>query len=309
METDDHIAHDASHDDVSHDDFGGLHRDIRRPIDRRRALQLIGGAGLVGVLAACDSSGSTSSPGSTATSATSATSASATSTSTASSASTGTVDTVSSGDTSSALTAGEEIPDETGGPYPADGTNGPNVLVETGIERNDITTSFGDLSGTAAGIPTRFDLQVIDAATGVPISGAAVYLWHCTAEGRYSIYEVTDQNFLRGIQATDADGVATFTSVYPGCYDGRWPHVHFEIYESIEAASTGSAPVKTSQLALPEDVCSTVYADGRYGDSAGNLSRTSLASDNVFADGWDDQLATMSGSNDAGYAAAVLVRV
>lgn len=155
--------------------------------------------------------------------------------------STGTANTGESGDVSSTLAAGQEIPDETGGPYPADGTNGPNVLVETGIERNDITTSFGDLSGTAAGVPTRFDLQVIDADTGVPISGAAVYLWHCTAEGRYSIYEVTDQNYLRGIQATDADGVATFTSVYPGCYNGRWPHAHFEVYESIEAASTGSA--------------------------------------------------------------------
>lgn len=211
--------------------------------------------------------------------------------------------------TTTAATAGAAIPSETGGPFPADGTNGPNVLTDGAVVRRDLTTSFGDMSGTADGAPTRINLTLVEAATGSPIPGAAVYLWHCTADGQYSIYEVRDQNYLRGIQVADDAGRITFDTIFPGCYGGRWPHCHFEIFSSLDEATGGSRPMKTSQLALPEADCAAVYADSAYGSSANNLSRLSLSSDMVFSDGWTDQLATVVAAADGAFDVNLLVRV
>jgi protocatechuate 3,4-dioxygenase beta subunit len=221
----------------------------------------------------------------------------------------GATTTASNATTSGGESAGEEIPDETAGPFPADGTNGPNVLDDEGIVRPDITSSIGGSSGVADGVPISFNLSLVDAATGSAVPGGVVYLWHCTADGRYSLYEIEDENYLRGVQVADDAGRISFTSVFPGCYAGRWPHAHFEVYTSIEEATAGSAAIKTSQLALPQADCETVYADSRYGSSAQNLSRLSLDTDGIFADGWTDQLATMSGSVSDGYTASLLVRV
>jgi protocatechuate 3,4-dioxygenase beta subunit len=133
-----------------------------------------------------------------------------------------------------------------------------------------------------------------------------VYLWHADAEGRYSLYSqgVTDQNYLRGVQEADADGWVSFTTVFPGCYDGRWPHIHFEVYESLADAADGSNKVLTSQLALPQDVSEKVYADtSLYPSSADNLQRVSLSTDNVFRDGWEAQRPTVSGDAASGFVA------
>ena len=90
---------------------------------------------------------------------------------------------------SSAAAASGEIPDETAGPYPGDGSNGPNVLAESGIVRSDIRSSIGELSGTAEGVPMTLELTLTDLANGgVPFEGVAVYVWHCTREGGYSLY-------------------------------------------------------------------------------------------------------------------------
>jgi protocatechuate 3,4-dioxygenase beta subunit len=208
-----------------------------------------------------------------------------------------------------AASAGAEIPDETAGPFPADGSNGPNVLTQEGVVRADLRESFGASTGTAPGVPTTVALTVVDAATGTPLAGAAVYAWHCTADGRYSVYQVTDQNYLRGVQTTDTAGKVSFTTVFPGCYQGRWPHVHFEVYPSLDDATSGSAAVKVSQLALPQADAEVVYAEGAYSGSAANLARLSLDTDNVFRDGWAEQLATVSGSVAGGYTTSLLVRV
>lgn len=287
---------DHHHHEEEHDDHGGLHRDIPALVDRRDMLRMMGGLSLAGLLAACGVSTSEST--------TSTSSAGATSTTAAAVSST----TAATGSTIAA-SAGEEIPDETAGPYPADGSNGPNVLDDDGIVRSDITSSFGGSSGVADGVPIAFNLSVVDADTGSAIPGAVVYLWHCTAEGTYSIYEVEDANYLRGVQMADDAGRISFTSIFPGCYAGRWPHAHFEVYSSIDDATAGSSAIKTSQLALPQADCEVVYADSRYGNSAQNLSRLSLDTDNVFSDGWTDQLATVSGSASGGYTASLLVRV
>ena len=262
------------HED-DHDDHGGFLRDVPHLVGRRHALALLGGLGLAGALAACGQNGGDSSVASS----------------------------------STTTSAGEQIPAETGGPYPADGSNGPNVLTDGAIVRADITTSVGDLSGTAEGVPLTYQLTVVDASTGAALPGAALYLWTCTADGRYSIYEVTDQNYLRGVQVADDNGRLSFTSIFPGCYAGRWPHAHFEVFDSLEVATAGSAARRTSQLALPEEDCAAVYADSRYGSSADRMSRLSLDTDGIFRDGWTDQLATTSGSVDDGYTASLLVRV
>jgi protocatechuate 3,4-dioxygenase beta subunit len=199
-----------------------------------------------------------------------------------------------------------EIPEETAGPYPGDGSNGVNVLSETGIVRSDLTSSFGSASGVAEGVPVTVRLKVhdLDGADVTALSGAAVYLWHCTNDGNYSLYSetVADENFLRGVQETDADGMVTFTTIFPGCYAGRWPHMHFEVYESLDSATTYTNKLRTSQLAIPADSCREVYgvADG-YAASVANLEGVSLDSDNVFGDGYSLQLATVTGSVAEGF--------
>jgi protocatechuate 3,4-dioxygenase beta subunit len=219
-----------------------------------------------------------------------------------------------SGSTASVAPTDGEIPEETAGPYPGDGSNGVNVLSESGIVRSDLTTSFGSASGVAEGVPVTVNLKVYD-LNGTDISalsGAAVYLWHCTREGGYSLYseDVADENFLRGVQETDADGAVRFTTVFPACYDGRWPHMHFEVYQSLGSATTYTNKLRTSQLAIPEDACRQVYGvvDG-YDASVGNLDAVSLDTDMVFSDGYSLQLADVTGSVDEGYTFSLNVPV
>jgi len=112
------------------------------------------------------------------------------------------------------------------------------------------------------------------------------------------------------VQETGSDGAARFTTIFPGCYAGRMPHMHFEIYRNANSASGWSNKLRTSQIAFPADVSSTVYngADG-YATSVANLARISFASDNVFSDGVSSQLATITGSVAAGYEATLRVGI
>jgi protocatechuate 3,4-dioxygenase beta subunit len=205
------------------------------------------------------------------------------------------------------------IPEETGGPYPADGTNGPNVLTESGIVRSDIRSSFGTASGTAEGVPLAITLLIQDAANGcAALAGAAAYLWHCDREGRYSLYSAgaTDQNYLRGVGVADSAGRITFQSIFPACYSGRWPHIHFEVYPSLAKAIDAGNRIATSQIALPKDTCDAVYGTAGYEQSVSNLARVSLASDNVFGnDGGVHQLGQIGGSIDTGLTVALTVPV
>jgi protocatechuate 3,4-dioxygenase beta subunit len=102
----------------------------------------------------------------------------------------------------------------------------------------------------------------------------------------------------------------TFQSIYPGAYSGRWPHIHFSVYPSLDEATAAGDPSSTSQVALPEDISAEVYATDGYEQSVTNLSQTSLTSDMVFSDdGAVDQLATVSGSVDGGLTAQLTVGV
>jgi protocatechuate 3,4-dioxygenase beta subunit len=203
------------------------------------------------------------------------------------------------------------VPEETQGPYPGDGSNGPNVLNASGIVRSDIRSSFAGLSGVADGVTLTIELTIVSASTCAPLAGRAVYLWHCDRPGRYSLYSqgVTNQNYLRGTQEADANGKVSFTSIYPGCYAGRWPHIHFEVYPSLASATSVANRAATSQIALPKAASDLVYATEGYESSVTNLRQGTLASDMVFSDGSSLELATVTGGVAGGLVASLTVGV
>jgi protocatechuate 3,4-dioxygenase beta subunit len=269
----------------------GLPFDVGTLFSRRGVLTLVGaGAATLG-LAACATGGSGS-----------ASSAAATATATPTATATAGAGTAVAG----------EIPDETAGPYPGDGSNGVDVLERSGIVRSDLRTSIGG-GATADGVPLTLTLTILDAANGdVPFAGAAVYVWHCDAHGDYSMYSsgVEDETYLRGVQVADASGVVSFATIVPACYSGRWPHIHFEVYPGVDSITDASNAIATSQVALQEEACTAVYALDAYAGSAANLARVGLDSDSVFGDdGGALQLATMTGSPASGYSAALTASV
>ena len=250
-------------------------------LERRSALKVLSASGLVALVgAACSDD-----PDRVATGATTTTGESPTSTEPPTSAS-----------------SCAAIPEETAGPYPGDGSNGPDVLSTDGVVREDIRASVGGATGVAEGIPLSIRLTLQDAtAACTPLAGLAVYLWHCDREGRYSMYSdgVEDQNYLRGVQPSGDDGVVSFTSIFPACYSGRWPHLHLEVHRDVSSATSGATPIATSQVALPEDWCDRVYATDGYEQSVSNLRSLSLERDNVFGeDGAAHELGTVTGDLD-----------
>ncbi len=263
----------------------GLGFDVATLMSRRQMLRALGfGVAAVGLAACGSGTGSSSSNSSS-----------------------------SSAATSAGSTATGEIPEETAGPYPGDGSNGPDVLEQSGIVRSDIRSSFGASSGTAEGVPMDLELVIQDLANGgTPFAGVAVYVWHCDREGRYSMYSdgAEDQNYLRGVQIADADGRVRFTSIFPACYDGRWPHIHFEVYPDKGSITDAANVLATSQVALPEDVSTQVYAQEGYESSVQNLSQVSLDSDGVFSDdGGASQLGTVTGDVSSGLSVSLAVGV
>jgi protocatechuate 3,4-dioxygenase beta subunit len=112
------------------------------------------------------------------------------------------------------------------------------------------------------------------------------------------------------VQIADTVGKVRFTSVFPGCYAGRWPHVHFEVYPDQAGIADAANAIATSQVALPQPACEQVYAQRGYQASVANLARLSLASDNVFGDdSAARQVATVDGDVTSGYAVALPVAV
>lgn len=279
--------------------------DVRTLMHRRTVISLVGvGAGAT-VLAACtaesDSSETTTSSGSTTSSSGGSTTSPEAETSSESSETTTTEDLPNA-----------EIPDETAGPYPGDGSNGPDVLEESGIERSDIRSSIG-VDDPVDGVPLAFTFRLTDMANDdVPFEGVAVYAWHCDAQGLYSMYSegVEDETWLRGVQVADANGEVTFTSIMPGCYLGRWTHIHFEVYPDLESITDSTNAIAVSQMAFPEHVLNDVYQMSTYEGSAENLTQVTLESDNVFGeDAAALQMATISGDVDSGYISSLVVRV
>jgi protocatechuate 3,4-dioxygenase beta subunit len=301
----------APHEDGEiHDHDRGLSFDLGTLMNRRRALTLFTGAGALTFLAACGAKSVTSAASTAASS--SPTTAGSTTT-TASSSGSASTSATTAGTTATTAASGTltAVPEETAGPYPGDGSNGVNVLTESGIVRQDIRSSFGSSTTTAEGVDATVKLTIVDVSTGQPLDGAAVYLWHCDREGNYSLYSnsVKNENYLRGVQAAGADGTVSFTTIFPACYSGRWPHMHYEVYPSVNDATSASNIIATSQLALPEDVCDTVFTTDGYSQSVSNMKQVSLATDNVFRDGAALETPAVTGSVADGYVISLTVAV
>jgi protocatechuate 3,4-dioxygenase beta subunit len=296
----------STHDD--HDHHLGLAHDLtimaQRNMQRRQALSWLLAGGSAALLVGCGGGGDD-------TASSSSSSGGASSSSSSSSSSSG-------GSTGSCIANATE----TGGPFPSDGSNTvngmvSNVLQQSGVVRSDIRSSFGSSTNTAGGVQLDLAIQVVNSNNScVNLSGYAVYIWHCTREGGYSLYSsgVTAENFLRGVQVTGDNGIVNFTTIFPGCYSGRYPHMHIEVYPSLSMATLYTNRVLTSQFAMPRDVCNTVYAGATgYSASVSNLAAVTVASDGVFGDNSTAQIAQMtpslSGTVAAGYTGTILVGV
>lgn len=214
--------------------------------------------------------------------------------------------------TGTTTSATEEIPEETNGPYPADGTRDLNILTESGIVRQDIRTSL-DGGETAEGVELTMTFVLADMANGdQPFEGAAVYAWQCDGVGRYSMYTqgVEDQTWLRGVQVADAEGSVSFTTIVPGCYSGRWPHIHFEVYPDLDSATDVENVIATSQVAFPEDMLTEIYQLAEYVGSADNMAGVgSMQDDGIFADSYELQTPVITGSIGEGYVATLPVGI
>ena len=171
-------------------------------------------------------------------------------------------------------------PSETIGPYPS--------LAD--FVRSDIREG-------KAGLPVTLAITVVNVNSAcAPVSGATVDIWQCDADGNYSQYgSERNLTYLRGIQTTDASGLATFTTIYPGWYQGRATHIHVEV-------SVNGRSVKVTQIAFPDDITAAVYRTGVYVSSGQNP--TTNARDNVFSDGVSEELVTLVGDTSNGYAGA-----
>ncbi len=210
---------------------------------------------------------------------------------------------------------------ETNGPFPADGTNRSsgsisNALQAKDIVRRDIRPDLGSGGKQALGVPLTVDFSLVDVRKGcAPLAGHAIYIWHCDAGGNYSLYDKPERSYLRGLQVSDANGRLQFETIVPGCYDGRFPHFHIEIFPTQDAAKTGSDAILTSQIAIPADVCAAAYhANAAYTASIRNFSGNDiLANDFIFSDGGKDQMAAMTlrcnGSAAAGYRGVTTVGI
>lgn len=120
---------------------------------------------------------------------------------------------------------------------------------------------------------------------------------------------VTGQNYLRGVQEADSSGLVTFSTIFPGCYAGRMPHVHFEVYPTLAKAASAGNRIKTSQFGFPSATLAEAYTATGYATSVRNLANISYATDNVFSDGTALQIVAVTGNATQGYVATLQVGV
>jgi len=201
---------------------------------------------------------------------------------------TGTSTTTTTGSSSGDCTVTDS---ETAGPYP---TVTPSSYVRSNI-----------IDGQA-GVPLTIKINICNTNNScAALASAIVDIWHCTASGYYSEYkdgpggsypttDYTSAHFLRGRQTTDSDGLVTFTSIFPGWYSGRAPHIHVHVYNA-----SGTSLLVT-QIAFPTDVCNTVYTTASDYKARGTQDTANTA-DMVFSDSLDNELATLTGNITDGY--------
>jgi len=179
-----------------------------------------------------------------------------------------------------------------------------------------------DITEGKAGLPLKLTLTVVDDDTCVPISNALVELWHADALGEYSGFvgnnghsEPDSGTFLRGGVLTNASGVASITTVYPGWYRGRCVHIHVKVHTNVTLTSdgsfTGGQELHTGQLFFDETITTGVARVSPY--STNRVTRTTLAQDSIYDDkGAASGLLTLTAlgsSTSSGYAGTLTLGV
>lgn len=178
------------------------------------------------------------------------------------------------------------IPTETAGPFPLD------LTANTKFFRSTINES-------KTGIPLNVKLKVIGNANCLPMQNVRVNIWHCDKDGVYSGYDTTNNagqaglTYCRGYQMTDANGEVTFKTIFPGWYNGRICHIHFQVFISSSYSAI-------SQLTFPITTKNGIYTanPSLYTKGADPMS---LSADNIFSDGYQYQMATLVANNAGGF--------
>ncbi len=245
--------------------------DRPRGLTRRAALFAAGGVGITALLAAC---GRNSSSGTAAAQTNAPTGSSSAAVTTAA---------------TTAATAASVVlaPEMTEGPY----------YLDLDLVRSDVRED-------REGAPLALGLSVIDVSTGAPVSGAAVDIWHCDANGYYSGFvsqsagangggssTADDGTFLRGTQLTDSSGNVTFTTIYPGWYQGRTVHIHVKVH-------VNGSEIHTGQLFFDDSFTDEVFASTAPYSSRGARSLRN-ADDQIFAGGGDASTLVVKKAGDS----------
>lgn len=193
------------------------------------------------------------------------------------------------------------VPQETEGPFPLLAILGNSSMLRSDIREN------------RSGVPLTLTLTLQNVNNScIPITHAAVYIWHCDKDGAYSGYSSAQngshsgETWLRGIQLSNSNGQVTFTTIYPGWYAGRITHIHVQVYLNDNLSVTATA---TTQLAFPQDVTAAVYGSPLYVAHGQNSSVGSFSADNVFSDGTSRQMLSLTGDTASGYVAGITLGI
>jgi protocatechuate 3,4-dioxygenase beta subunit len=173
-------------------------------------------------------------------------------------------------------------------------TEGPYYIPNEKVRRN--------INEGRPGTPLLLHLTVVDASTCRPIKGAAVDIWHADALGVYSgesVENTVGQTFMRGIQRTNAHGVASFQTVYPGWYRGRTVHIHVKVH-------IGGNVVHTGQLFFRDALTDAVYRATPYNSRPNRDTRN--ADDGIYRSGGRTSLLTMR-KNTTDYVGSIVMGV
>jgi intradiol ring-cleaving dioxygenase-like protein len=173
-------------------------------------------------------------------------------------------------------------------------TEGPYYIANEKVRRN--------VTEGRPGTPLSLRLKVVDASTCKPIKGAAVDIWHCDGGGTYSGFGqgTGNRTFMRGVQKTDANGIARFRTVYPGWYRGRTVHIHVKVY-------LGGNVLHTGQLYFPDTVTDAVYRKNPYRRRPGRDTRNS--DDFVYRNGGRNSKLSLRKAGTAGYIGTITMGV
>ncbi|HEX7310929.1 MAG TPA: intradiol ring-cleavage dioxygenase [Gaiellaceae bacterium] len=173
-------------------------------------------------------------------------------------------------------------------------TEGPFYIESEKVRRN--------ITDGRRGTPLTLRATVVDASTCKPIKGAAVDIWHCDAGGVYSGFGqgASSRTFLRGMQRTNASGLALLKTIYPGWYQGRTVHIHVKIH-------VGGNVVHTGQLYFPDTLTDKVYRKAPYKSRPGRTTRNS--NDFVFANGGKNSMLSVRADGAGGYVASITMGV